>query len=51
MCVCGGGGSQKPNIKGVLPKKGGLAQFADLRGHDKKDRGGVFEGLIPQCTL
>ena len=31
---------------------GGLEQFADLMGLDKKEGGGVFErGLIPQCTL
>ena len=38
--------------KGVLPKKGGLTQFVDLRGAWQERRGGVFErGLIPQCTL
>ena len=33
--------------------KGGLEQFADLRGGAWQERGGgVFEaGLIPQCTL
>ena len=36
-----------------LPKKGGLGQFADLRGGDDKQEGsGVFHGgWIPQCTL
>ena len=36
-----------------MPKKGGLGQFADLKGWlGKKEGGGVFErrGLIPQCT-
>ena len=28
----GGGGSGKTNIEGGLPKKGGLGQFAHLRG-------------------
>ena len=28
----GGGGSRKSNIKRGLPEKGGLGQFADLRG-------------------
>ena len=37
---------------GALPKKGGLEQFANLRGLGKKGGGGVFEvGLISQCTL
>ena len=41
--IVGGGGG--------LPKKGGLEQFANLRGLGKKG-GGVFEvGLISQCTL
>ena len=36
---------------GALPKKGGLEQFANLRGLGNKG-GGVFEvGLISQCTL
>ena len=37
--------SQKTNIEGGLPKKGGFGQFADLRGGlGKKERGGgVFE--------
>ena len=32
----GGGGSQKANREGGLPKKRGLGQFADLRGLGKK---------------
>ena len=28
-----------------------LAQFADLRGSFAKKGGGVFEGVIPKCTL
>ena len=40
----GGGGSQKTNIQGKLPKKWGL-------GHCRF-RGGVFQGgVISQCTL
>ena len=27
-----GGGSRKTNVEGKLPKKGGLGQYADLRG-------------------
>ena len=37
-----------------MPKKGGLVQFADLRGAGawQKREGGAFEGgLIPKCTL
>ena len=43
---------KKPIYRGELPKKGGLGQFADLRGAWQK-RGGVFlsGGLIPQFTL
>ena len=48
-------GSLKTNIEGGLPKKGGLARLANLRGGGglaRKRGGGVFEGgLIPQCTL
>ena len=33
------GGSQKNNIEGGLPKKGGLGQFADLRVGLGKKRG------------
>ena len=39
-----GGGSQKNNIKGGLPKKGGLGQFANLRGPWQERGGGVLEG-------
>ena len=48
-----GGVHEKPIHRGELPKKGGgLEQFADLMGLDKKEGGRVFErGLIPQCTL
>ena len=50
------GDSQKTNIEGRIVLKGGLAQFPNLRGLDKKEVGGVFEGdmgggVIPQCTL
>ena len=37
-----------------MPKKGGLGQFADLRGGLGKKEGLVFlkeGGLIPQCKL
>ena len=36
-----------------LPEKGGLGQFADLRGGLAQKEGVVFlrGGLIPQCTL
>ena len=40
----------KTNIEGELPKKGGLGQFADLRGGWQERGGSVFEGgggLIP----
>ena len=48
----GGGGSQKNNIYGGLPKKGELGQFANLRGPWQERGSGVLEGgLIPQCTL
>ena len=46
-----GGGSQKTNIEGGLPKKGGLGQFANLRVGLAKKRDGVLVGLIPQCAL
>ena len=36
---------------GELPEKGGLGQFADLRGLGKKDGMVFLMGLIPQCTL
>ena len=36
-----GGVHEKPNIKGGLPKKGGLGQFVDLRGA-RQERGVVF---------
>ena len=43
--------SQKTNIEGGLPKKGGFGQFADLRGGAWQERegGGVFlrRELIP----
>ena len=43
------GGSQKTNIEGRLPKKGGLDSLLIQGGLGKKERGGVFEGgLIPQ---
>ena len=38
------GDSQKTNIEGRIVLKGGLAQFPNLRGLDKKEVGGVFEG-------
>ena len=45
----------KTKIEGALPKKGGLGQFADLRGEGGlgKKEGVLFlrGGLIPQCTL
>ena len=38
--------------EGGLSKKGGLGQFVDLREGAWQERGdGVFEGVIPQCTL
>ena len=41
-----GGGSQKTNIEGGLPKKGGFGQFVDLRegGAWQERRDSVFEG-------
>ena len=49
----GGGGSRKTNLKGGLPKKGGVGQFANLRGDRPGKKEGVvfFGGLIPQCKL
>ena len=42
------GGSQKTKVKGGLPKKGRIGQFADLReGLTKKGWG----ELIRQCTI
>ena len=38
------GGSRKTNKEGGLPKKGGLVQFANLRGGFAGKRGGVLEG-------
>ena len=51
--LLGRGILRKTDIEGGIAKKGGLGQFGDLRGLDKKDGGGIFlEGrLIPQCTL
>ena len=51
-----GGDSRKADIKGELPKKGGLGQFVCRfkggGGLGKKEGDGVFEGgLIPRCTL
>ena len=44
-----GGGSQKNNIYGELPKKG-LGQFAEGLAKNKEES--VLEGgLIPPCTL
>ena len=44
--------SRKTKIGGGIAQKRKLGQFADSRGVDKKEGGGVFErGLIPQCTL
>ena len=43
----GGGGSQKANREGGLPKKRGLGQFADLREGGLARRG----VLVPQWTL
>ena len=44
--------SQKNDIEGGVPKKGGLGQLKYLRGLGKKDGGGVFDrGVIPWCTL
>ena len=41
----GGGGLQKNNILWGIALKGGLGQFADLRGGTSQERGGgVFEG-------
>ena len=41
----------KPIYRREFPKKGRLAQYADLR-VDLAKNGGVFEGkLIPQCRL
>ena len=39
------GGFKKPIYKGGMPKKGKLRQLVGFRG------GGIFEGVIPQCTL
>ena len=54
--LSGGGGSHKKPIyiyREDLPEKGGLGQFADLRGGLAEKEGVVFlrGGLIPQCTL
>ena len=38
--VLGGGGHEKPRYKGGLPKKGGLGQFAELRGAWQESGGG-----------
>lgn len=39
------GGSWKTNVEERgLPKKGGIGQFADLRGLGKEEGGGIFEG-------
>ena len=38
----GGVDSQKSNIQGELPKKGGLGQFSDLRGAWQKSGGWCF---------
>ena len=45
-----GGSSRKTDTEGGLPKKGGLEQFAVLRGawQEKKKKGG---GVILRCTL
>ena len=49
-----GGVNEKPIFKGIA-LKGGLRQFADLRGGGlARKRGLVFLrglGLIPQCTM
>ena len=43
----------KNQYRGGIAQKGGLEQFADLKGGLDKKEGVVFlgEGLIPQCTL
>ena len=44
-----GGSSQKINIEGGLLKKGGLGQFANLKGGGgltRKRGGGAFEGWM-----
>ena len=48
-----GGGHEKLIYRRELPKRGGLGQFADLRGSLAKKRRSVFEGrgVIPQCRL
>ena len=42
---------KKPVYIGGLREKGGLGQFADLRGLGKKDGVVFLRGLIPQRTL
>ena len=53
--LSGGGGVTKNQYiyREDLPEKGGLGQFADLRGGLAEKEGVVFlrGGLIPQCTL
>ena len=44
MQLLGGGGSRKTNIEGRDCLKGGLEQFADLRGAWQERAGDVFEG-------
>ena len=48
-----GGVHKKPVERGGLPKKGGLGQFADLRGAWQERGGGVFERGIdaPMHTM
>ena len=56
MCVCvcvgggGGGGGFKNQYVGGLHKKGGLGQFADLRGA-WQERWGGWEGDTPMPTM
>ena len=43
--------SQKPDIEGGLPKKGGLGQFTDLRGGLVRKKGGGGEVFLKWGVL
>ena len=45
------GSQKKNNIQGRLSKKGGLGQFADLKGGMENKDGGVFERVDTQTYV
>ena len=45
--LLGGGGLEKPICRGALHKKGGLGQFADLKGGLGKKETGVSDTPMP----